>query len=118
MIENQEPNHQPFNKRIYCCNDMQRQLSQVCDQHANSFDCSDQLISYNPKFNEYGLIIHDSGSSSLHIHFCLWCGSRLPASLRDRWFAELEARGIEPFDAATIPHAYLCNEWYREEDHT
>ena len=32
----------------------------------------------------YGLIIHDGGTSAVTIQFCPWCGSKLPASKRDR----------------------------------
>jgi len=63
-------------------------------------------------FNEYGLIVHDGGSSSITIEFCPWCGTQLPESLRDRWFDELEALGFDnPFEQ-DIPKKYKTNEWY------
>ncbi|WP_423212808.1 DUF6980 family protein [Mycobacterium talmoniae] len=41
-------------------------------------------------FTEYGLLIHDGGASSLAIAYCPWCGTKLPASERGRWFSQLE----------------------------
>lgn len=48
-----------------------------CYMHDNPFNCLDKIIIYDKKDNDYGLIIHDGGSSSLGIHFCPWCGSKL-----------------------------------------
>ena len=66
----------------HCCEDMRREVERVCDQHPDRHDCPDCLVGYSPRFREYGLLIHDGGSSSMCIPFCPWCGSRLPASLR------------------------------------
>jgi hypothetical protein len=66
----------------HCCEDMRREVERRCERHPNRFDCPDCLIHYSPRVREYGLIVHDGGSSSRHIRFCPWCGSRLPESLR------------------------------------
>lgn len=96
----------------HCCQAMIQQISYQCEQHESKFDCPDQLVSYNEKFDEYSLIIHDGGSSILRIHFCPWCGATLPESKRDRWFNELEAKGFDnPFDDE-IPPEYKTGEWY------
>ena len=98
----------------HCCTDMRAQLEFVCEQHASAFDCPDALIAYSEKFNEYGLIVHDRGHSVLTIAFCPWCGRRLPDSLRNRWFEELEALGFDdPLDQQ-IPEKYTTGAWYRE----
>jgi hypothetical protein len=64
-------------------------------------------------FNEYGIIVHDGGSSSsITIAFCPWCGAQLPESLRDRWFEALESLGFDnPFEQE-IPKEYKTDEWY------
>jgi hypothetical protein len=69
----------------HCCERMMYELSkiQMCDMHTDPFDCPDSLINYWQKYNEYGIIIHDGGSSQIHIHYCPWCGSKLPESKRD-----------------------------------
>ena len=69
---------------------MKEAVETVCDQHDAPFDCPDVLLHYTPKFAEYGIIVHDGGSSVLGIDYCPWCGSKLPESKRDRWFEELQ----------------------------
>ncbi|WP_438362001.1 DUF6980 family protein [Niallia circulans] len=32
---------------------------------------------FDEKDHDYGLIIHDGGTSSIGIEFCLWCGLKL-----------------------------------------
>jgi hypothetical protein len=54
----------------HCCDEMRRQVEFVCEQHPDRFTCPDCLIYYAPHFREYGLIVHDGGSSSCHIRFC------------------------------------------------
>jgi hypothetical protein len=66
----------------HCCEDMRREVERVCGQHADRFDCPDCVVLYQPTLREYGLIVHDGGSSSIVIRFCPWCGVRLPESLR------------------------------------
>ncbi|HZY17518.1 MAG TPA: hypothetical protein VFE82_03505 [Ramlibacter sp.] len=68
---------------------------------------------YSPKFNEYGLIVHDGGSSAIAIAFCPWCGTKLPASLRERWFEELEAQGFDDPSDQGIPGRYKTDAWWR-----
>jgi len=72
-----------FRVEAHCCDEMRRQVERVCEQHPDRFDCPDCLIYYSPRFNEYGLIVHDGGSAYSRIRVCPWCGTRLPESLRD-----------------------------------
>ncbi|WP_413367037.1 DUF6980 family protein [Lysinibacillus sp. 3P01SB] len=100
--------------KTHCCETMTRQVNAVCKQHPKPFDCPDQIISYSPKFDEYGLIIHDGGSSTIEISFCPWCGIKLPPSKCDLWFDTLEALGFDdPFEQE-IPQAFQSDKWYRE----
>ena len=95
-----------------CCDRLKRALDHECDQHSDPFDCPDQLVAYAPRFDEFSLIIHDGGHSSVLIQYCPWCGSRLPESKRDRWFDELESQGIDAASDA-IPERYQGDEWYQ-----
>lgn len=80
---------------------MRRQVEHVCPDHEQSDDCPDKLIRFTPKFQEFGLLVHDGpAASSVFITFCPWCGTRLPDSQRDRWFDELARRGVEDPDDA------------------
>ena len=53
----------------HCCSSMTDQVNFVCEQHEDPFDCPDKLIFYSFKFDEYGLVVHDGGSSSIEISF-------------------------------------------------
>jgi hypothetical protein len=90
---------------------MRSQVELVCDKHPDRSDCPDCLVQYSPKFREYGLLVHDGGSSMVVIRFCPWCGTRLPESLRDRWFEELAALGIEPGEQE-VPAPYRSAAWW------
>jgi hypothetical protein len=98
-----------------CCEDMRRQVEWACDQHPDRHDCADCLVEYVPYLREYGLLIHDGGTSSLRIRFCPWCGIRLPESLRDRWFEELRTRGIDPWEDE-IPEPFRSSAWWSDGD--
>ena len=60
----------------HCCEDMRREVERVCEQHADRFACPDCLVQYWPMLREYGLIVHDGGSSVIVIRFCPWCGAK------------------------------------------
>jgi hypothetical protein len=61
----------------HCCEDMTYHANFKCEIHLNIFDCPDKLIAYDEQDNEYGLVIHDGGSSTIKIKYCPWCGSKL-----------------------------------------
>lgn len=73
----------------------------------------DVPLHYSPRFREYGIKILDGGSSNLRIHFCPWCGQKLPNSLRDEWYDELERIGIDP-GADEIPEEFSEDTWWRK----
>nr|WP_307166164.1 hypothetical protein [Streptomyces rishiriensis] len=92
---------------------MTRQADRRCGTHPDVFACPDALVRYEPKFREYGLIVHDGGSAYREIAFCPWCGTRLPQSRRDGWFDALEARGIDPWEDR-VPPEFEDERWLRE----
>lgn len=96
----------------HCCKRLAESVSEECEQHPDRFDCADALLAYWPKYDEYGVIVHDGGSSMVLIAFCPWCGAKLPESKRNRWFDELELRGIDP-GADIIPKEYQTDSWWR-----
>jgi hypothetical protein len=98
----------------HCCETMTDKANYVCKQHKDPFDCPDNLIFYSAKFDEYGIIIHDGGSSFIEISFCPWCGTKLPMSKRDLWFDTLEELGYDdPFDQ-DIPEEFRSDKWYNK----
>jgi hypothetical protein len=68
-----------------CCADLAAQLAWKCDRHKDWWDCPDCLIRFFPSRGEYGLPVHDGGSSYIRIRHCPWCGAGLDefASLQE-----------------------------------
>jgi hypothetical protein len=95
---------------------MRDQVNWKCPDHVDPYECPDALIAYSVRFDEYGLIIHDGGSSQISIQYCPWCGARLPESKGHRWFEELEKLGILEPDDERIPPEFKTDEWYRRVD--
>lgn len=98
-------------KPKHCCNNMKRTVNFKCNTH-DDFDCPDKLILYIPKFDEYGIIIHDGGKSLITIRFCPFCGSKLPNSKRNRWFRKMEKLGINIDNDEDIPKIYKSYGWW------
>ncbi|MFD7455879.1 MULTISPECIES: DUF6980 family protein [unclassified Streptomyces] len=95
----------------HCCAEMADRVNRHCDRHDDPSSCPDALISYTPRFREYALIVHDGGTSGVGIAFCPWCGRRLPESLRDRWFDELERLGVDPWEDR-VPPEFEEDRWF------
>ena len=61
----------------YCCQRLKETVEFECKEHDDPFDCPDNLIYFSSKSKEYGLIIHDGGSSFITILYCPFCGESL-----------------------------------------
>jgi predicted nucleotidyltransferase len=72
----------------------------------------DVPITYSARFGEYALKISDGGSAKQLIEFCPWCGRRLPESMRNAWFEQLERLGLNPEDPA-VPEWMKSDVWWR-----
>jgi hypothetical protein len=92
---------------------MTEALELHCTEHENRFECPDALVSYNEKFDEYGLIIHDGGAAVSPINYCPYCGEKLPESRRDLWFDTLERMGYDDPAEQEIPQEFHSGDWYR-----
>ena len=68
--------------RQHCCERLEESLKLDCSQHKDVFECPDSLVHYSGRSNEYGLIVHDGGTSYIVIRDCPWCGAKLPESGR------------------------------------
>lgn len=98
----------------YCCKNMHDFIKEDNGFNAEIYQDPDVLIVYIPKFDEYGIIIHDGGESSIEIGYCPWCGNKLPDSKRDLWFDELEKLGIDDFSKDNIPNDFKTNKWWKK----
>ena len=110
------PPDRPDPALAHCCEEMRGALVNACEEHAgDAFACADMLICYSAAFDEYGLIVHDGGASSVTISNCPWCGTKLPPSRRDDWIDALEARGLDPSDE-NLPPEFLSAAWRKPKD--
>lgn len=98
--------------RAHCCARMTGQVNLACALHPDPFDCGDRVVWWSPRFDEYGLIVHDGSGSYLLIERCPWCGAALPASRRGAWFDAVEAAGLDPF-GDDLPAPLRGDGWYR-----
>ena len=67
-------------------------------------------VRYDPRFDEYWV---PAGNARQALFYCPWCGVKLPASQRDRWFDQLEAMGIDPW-GNDLPNRYRDDTWRRK----
>ena len=65
-------------KGPHCCLTMDRGL--VSDT---------KVLEYSPEYREYGVKVPKS-TSYIMMDYCMFCGKKLPLSLRDEWFDILE----------------------------
>lgn len=98
----------------HCCSRMEYYLNFTCKTHLDAFECPDAILVYDEIFDEYGLIVHDGGRSTIEIDYCPWCGQKLPESKRERWFKELEDLGLDSPSEQQIPPKYRTSEWWRK----
>jgi hypothetical protein len=74
--EIQEFNNESESEREYmsdhCCNEMKKHI-----------EAGEVAIRYVPKFQEYGILYLDGGTSFQDMKFCPWCGKKLPDSMRE-----------------------------------
>ena len=61
-----------FPYQDYCCLEMAYHLATPGNR-----DDVDQIIDRFPSSKQFGIPIHDGGSSHIQINFCPWCGTRL-----------------------------------------
>lgn len=98
-----------------CCEDMSDHLYLIDKKTVlKNGDKSGKPIYYSSKFNEYGIPIADE-ISYIIIEYCPWCGKKLPESLREKWFHELEILGFaEPLFHDNYPDKYKSSLWWEK----
>jgi len=82
-----------------------------CAEMKHAVEDPDIPIVYVAKFREFGIRVLDGGSSKILLRFCPWSGTKLPDSLRDAWFKELDHRGIDPH-GDNVPEEFCDERWY------
>jgi len=80
-------------------------------------------IGYNPTTRDYFIpLLYKGKTTALQcLHFCPWCGKKLPGSLNDTWFEILEKeynlddpcyKKQEPL----IPEEFKTDEWWKKRN--
>lgn len=96
----------------FCCGMMNDNIVK-CNEHDDPFEGVQNLIWYEEKFDEYGLIVFDGGQSYVIIDYCPWYGKKLPESKRNIWFEMLENEGCDQPLEQNIPEIYKTAKWYK-----
>ncbi len=92
----------------------------MCEEMAECFEDVRNMIAYLPWAREYGIRVIDPGrplddqpQRVRPIHYCPWCGDRLPPSLRGEWERRLAAQGLDP-ETPDPPDELGTEAWWRE----
>jgi hypothetical protein len=85
-----------------------------CDEMLRFTSENELGLIYLDKFREFGIEYRDGGASYQHIRFCPFCGTCLPNSVRDKWFDDIEAKGLDPW-SEEIPEEYKSSAWWERE---
>jgi hypothetical protein len=93
-------------KGPHCCLIMDRGLI----SHA-------RVLHYSVKFREYGVIVPGSTGCML-MDYCMFCGKKLPKSVRHEWYDILEEEyGLESPDEEDknkVPKEFWTDEWWKK----
>lgn len=89
-------------------------------------------ICYLPEFREYGIwtqsavfqwfkkqkkgFIPEPSGGFQQMIFCPWCGLRLPDSLRDAWFDQLEKLWFDDPINQKIPKEFKSDLWWKNQN--
>lgn len=98
-----------FDPKRFPCVHMAYRVTESCDQHGAK--CPDILVRRIPKFNEYFI---GGSASGFTIRHCPWCGKKLPASKRDRYYSTLEKLGLD-YNSKRLPIEFQTDEWYSKK---
>lgn len=105
-IEEEKHNY----KGPHCCMTMHYEL--LSDE---------SVLQYNARFREYGIKIHHSNNYII-TKYCTDCGTKLPESLRNKWFQTLKQlynlEDPEKKDKKKIPKPFLTDEWWNNTENT
>ncbi|HEX4068763.1 MAG TPA: hypothetical protein VHX42_01570 [Candidatus Babeliales bacterium] len=75
------------------------------------------ILYYDKQYREYG-IKETRLTRGMLIDYCMFCGKKLPLSVRDEWFEILEKEyGLErpgTGDRKKVPKEFLTDEWWKK----
>ena len=75
------------------------------------------IVYYDRQYREYG-IEHPKGG--FLVDYCMFCGKKLPISVRDEWFDILEQEyGLErpaTGDRKKVPKEFWSDDWWKNRN--
>lgn len=84
-----------------------------CERMRKAVESQEIPVIYVPQYREFGIRVLNGGPAFIDLLYCPWSGDKLPDSLRDRWFDELERRGIDP-GTDQVPEEFSDERWYTD----
>ena len=91
----------------HCC--------QVMQYYAST---KNSLLDYDIEDRSYSFILHNDPDGTRQVmHYCPWCGKKIPCDLRDQWvkILEIEFGIIEPYlNRDKLPQEFLSDEWWKK----
>jgi len=94
-----------------------------CKELSDTVSSENDPIEYISKFREYCVNIADYfepfeefyfyGSTLQSISFCPFCGTKLPKSLRNKWFSSMDKLKIDASHEHLIPEEFRDDEWWK-----
>ena len=92
-------------KGPYCCLTMDAELAK-----------KGTILHYSQRFREYGVKVPKSTGCML-MDYCMFCGKKLPLSVRDEWYEILEKEyGLEhpdEEDKKKVSKEFWTEEWWK-----
>jgi hypothetical protein len=96
--------------RDHCCGEIRAHIQVL--HEGTSFDVvANRPVLYDPVFDEYLLACSYGIADRALIAWCPWCGTGLPESKRELWFAEVDSLGLRPDDPA-VPDRLRSDAWW------
>jgi len=89
-----------------------------CEQMSFFIEEGKITLGYNSVYREYFIELKHTNGKQL-IHYCPWCGTALPESLRNKWFDILEEQYNidDPLeDEHKIPEEFKSDAWWNTEE--
>ena len=94
-------------------------LPNCCETMDKGMHTPKSIYVYFANKREYGFLIRKTTGCSL-IDYCIHCGTKMPDSLRDKWFFLLRAKyklsEADLEDNTKIPPEFLTEEWWRKRN--
>lgn len=104
--------------RNFCCAKMGKEQKEIGDKNLK-----DHSVVYNKRYREFRIYFNEEVEQRdremiTEIHWCPWCGAKLPKELWDEWYDILEKEYtiIDPnhTERSKVPLEFLSDKWWKK----